>query len=314
MNKTAFVFPGQGSQSVGMLDGLTAYAEIAECVQTANQVLNVDLLKMINEGPAEQLNQTQWTQPALLTVSVGIFKALQARKEFDVALMAGHSLGEYSALVCAGALPLEVAIELVYKRGLYMQEAVPAGTGSMAAVLGLESMSIEQACQQAQISIGTTVSPANYNSPGQIVIAGETKAVAEASQLCVDAGAKKVIPLAVSVPSHCELMRPAAEKLAADLAKIDIQPTQIPVLHNVDVQAHDDAGEIKSLLEQQLYSPVRWTQTMELLQQADIKIVAECGPGKVLSGLFKRFDRSLQVMPMLNDKGIESFIAEGVIV
>ena len=292
-----------------MLDDLTTYAEVNHCLQTANQVLNVDLLNMINQGPAEQLNQTQWTQPALLAVSVGIFKAVQASKEMDVTLMAGHSLGEYSALVCAGALDFEVALDLVYKRGLYMQAAVPAGTGSMAAVLGLDSESIEQACLQAHQSTGKTVSPAKYNSPGQIVIAGESEAVAKASQLCVEAGAKKVMPLAVSVPSHCELMRPAAEKLAVDLAEIDIKQGHTPVIHNVDVQTHHQVNTIKSLLEQQLYSPVRWTQTMEKLQQAGIETVAECGPGKVLSGLFKRFDRSLQVISLLNDKGIESFLA-----
>lgn len=178
----------------------------------------------------------------------------------------------------------------------------------MAAVLGLESEVIEQACQQAQQSTGTTVSPANYNSPGQIVIAGESQAVAKASHLCVEAGAKKVMPLAVSVPSHCELMRPAAEKLAADLAAIDIQPSQIPVIHNVDAEVHKDVSTIKALLEQQLYSPVRWTQTMLALQIAGIQTVAECGPGKVLSGLLKRFDRNIQVVPLLNDKGIESFL------
>lgn len=309
MKKIAFVFPGQGSQSVGMLEGLTTYAEINQSLATANRVLDVDLLQMINQGPAAELNQTQWTQPALLAVSVGIFRAIQARKEIDVALMAGHSLGEYSALVCAGALSFEAALELVYKRGLYMQEAVPAGTGSMAAVLGLEPADVEQACQQAQQTSGNTVSPANYNSPGQIVIAGEREAVAKASQLCVEAGAKKVMPLAVSVPSHCELMHPAAEKLAADLAGIEMQSPEVPVLHNVDVQSHNDTAAIKAVLEQQLYSPVRWTQTMQAFQQADVTTVAECGPGKVLSGLFKRFDRSLQITPLMNEKGVESFIA-----
>lgn len=310
MNKLALVFPGQGSQSVGMLAGLTAFTEINQCMQTANQVLNIDLIKMINEGPAEQLNQTQWTQPALLALSVGLFKAVQARKEFEVTVMAGHSLGEYSALVCAGAVTFESALELVYKRGLYMQEAVPAGTGSMAAVLGLEADVIEQICQQARQDTDEAVSPANYNSPGQIVIAGAVNAVAKASQLCVDAGAKKVIPLTVSVPSHCELMRPAAEKLANELEKITIQKPKIKVLHNVDVQSHDDTDSIKSLLQQQLYSPVRWTQTMETMQQMGIEVVAECGPGKVLSGLFKRFDRNLKVLPLLNEKSIEAFIAE----
>ncbi len=308
MKKLAFVFPGQGSQSVGMLDGLTAYAEIADCLQIANQVLNIDLHKMINEGPVEQLNQTQWTQPALLAVSVGIFSALRARKEFDVVMMAGHSLGEYSALVCAGAMSFETGLELVHKRGLYMQKAVPVGIGSMAAILGLEADAIEQACDQAQLSTGTTVSPANYNSPGQIVIAGASKAVVAASQLCADAGAKKVMPLAVSVPSHCELMRPAAEKLAHILETVKLKKPVIPVLHNADVKSHDDEGEIKSLLQQQLYSPVLWTQTMKALQQAGVETVIECGPGKVLSGLFKRFDRSMLTVPMLNEKGIKSFI------
>lgn len=309
MNKIAFVFPGQGSQSVGMLDDLTAYEEVKSSVQKANQILNVDLLKMVNEGPAEDLNQTQWTQPALLAVSVGLFNALKPRKDFNVALMAGHSLGEYSALVCSGALDFETAIKLVNKRGLYMQEAVPAGTGSMAAVLGLDADVIEQACLQAQKETGSTVSPANYNSPGQIVIAGEASAVAMACELCEDSGAKRVMPLAVSVPSHCELMKPAAEQLARELASINLQTPKTPVLHNVDVQSHDDADEIRSLLAQQLYLPVRWTQTMQVLQQAQIDTVVECGPGKVLSGLFKRFDRNLQVIPTLNDKGIQSFIA-----
>ncbi len=306
MNKIAFVFPGQGSQSVGMLDGLSDYAEVTDCLKTANQVLGVDLLQMINQGPAEDLNQTQWTQPTLLATSVGIFKALQAHKEFSVDVMAGHSLGEYSALVCAGALSLESAIELVHKRGLYMQDAVPAGTGSMAAVLGLDAEVIEAACSQSS----GKVSPANYNSPGQIVIAGEAAAVAEAGQRCVEAGAKKVMPLAVSVPSHCELMKPAAERLFNDLSKLEITSPKVPVLHNVDVKFHTDQQQIKHVLQQQLFAPVRWTQTMETIQSMGIEVVAECGPGKVLSGLFKRFDRSIQTIPLLNAKGMQTFIGE----
>jgi len=310
MKNTAFVFPGQGSQSVGMLKGLSAYAEIDECLQIANQVLNIDLIKIIDEDLEGQLNQTQWTQPALLAVSVGIFQTLKSRRELDISLMAGHSLGEYSALVCAGSLSLDVAIELVHKRGLYMQKAVPAGTGSMAAVLGLEADIVEQICQQVQQSTTQTVSPANYNSPGQIVIAGANAAVATASQLCVDAGAKKVMSLDVSVPSHCELMRTAAEQLSVELTSVDIRPPQVPILHNVDVGAHDDPEVIKTLLVEQLYSPVCWAQTMQAIQQKGIEVVAECGPGKVLSGLFKRFDRSVKVIPLLNEKGIESLIAD----
>ncbi len=306
MNKVAIVFPGQGSQSVGMLDGLKDYPKVAQHMQVANKVLDVDLLSMVNDGPADELNKTQWTQPALLAASVGIFATLKAQSNIDIEVMAGHSLGEYSALVCAGALEFETALHLVHKRGLYMQEAVPSGTGSMAAVLGLDAVAIEGACEQAT----GLVSPANYNAPGQIVIAGETKAVEQAGALCLEAGAKKVMALAVSVPSHCELMLPAAEKLAQDLVDVEFKVPQIPVLHNVDVKTHNDVSIIKGLLEKQLFAPVRWTQTMEKLQEIGISRVAECGPGKVLSGLFKRFDRSLKVTPLLNAKGIESLISE----
>lgn len=306
MKKLAFVFPGQGSQSVGMLDALSDYAEVQAHVQVAKEVLGVDLLTMINEGPADKLNQTQWTQPALLATSVGIYKAIMERKEVQAEVFAGHSLGEYSALVCAGSLDFETAVKLVHKRGLYMQEAVPTGTGSMAAVLGLDAKIIEQVCDQAN----GLVSPANYNSPGQIVIAGESKAVDEASVLCVEAGAKKVMPLAVSVPSHCELMKPAATKLALDLESINMAQSSVPVLHNVDVKNHDDTDSMKAMLRQQLYAPVRWTQTMKKFQEMGIEQVVECGPGKVLSGLFKRFDRSLTVTPLLNAKGIESLISD----
>ena len=300
MKKIALVFPGQGSQSVGMLEPLAEFPAVQACVKIANDVLGVDLVSMINDGPTETLNQTQWTQPALLAVSVGIYQTITAQQSLEIPVMAGHSLGEYSALVCAGALSLEEAIGLVHKRGQYMQQAVPAGTGAMAAVLGLDEDSIEQACQAA----GGSVSPANFNSPGQIVIAGAAEAVEKAGQLCVDAGAKKVMPLAVSVPSHCDLMRPAAEQLAVDLAAVNWQQPDTTILHNVDVKSHTDAAGLQQALVAQLYSPVRWTQTMQAMQDLGVEAVAECGPGKVLSGLFKRFDRSLSVTPLLNSKGI----------
>ncbi|MCB1583373.1 MAG: ACP S-malonyltransferase [Marinicella sp.] len=308
MNKIAFVFPGQGSQSVGMLDALTDYPEVAACFAVAHDVLGVDLLKMVNQGPAEELNKTQWTQPALLAASVGIYQAIKARKELPVVVMAGHSLGEYSALVCADSLDLATALQLVHKRGTYMQSAVPAGKGSMAAVLGLEAEAIEQACEQAQQQTGEAVSPANFNSPGQIVIAGAVDAVAKAGELCSEAGAKRVMPLAVSVPSHCELMRPAAEQLAKDLEGIEFKVPAIDVLHNVNVASHANAQSIKAALVAQLYSPVKWTQTMETLQKLGVDTVAECGPGKVLSGLFKRFDRNLNAIPLLNSTGIEQIL------
>ncbi len=308
MKNTAFVFPGQGSQSVGMLDGFDDYPEVDAYVQRASQVLNMDLLAMIKHGSADELNKTQWTQPALLATSVGLFKAVQAKQDINISCMAGHSLGEYSALVCAGVIAFDEAIELVHKRGLYMQSAVPKGSGSMAAILGLSASEIESACDHAQQLGYGTVSPANYNSNGQVVIAGTVEAVAKASQLCVDAGAKKVMPLAVSVPSHCDLMRPAASQLAEDLQPLEMCDPHTAILHNVDAKSHVDQGDIKKALQQQLYSPVKWTQTMEALKTSGVDTVIECGPGKVLSGLFKRFDRSLEVIPLSTAKGIEKLI------
>lgn len=306
MTKTAFVFPGQGSQSVGMLDALTDYTEITTLFEQANDVLGQDLLAMVNTGPSDALNQTQWTQPALLTASVGIYQAIKARSDIQVDVMAGHSLGEYSALVCSGVLSFEQAVKLVHLRGQYMQLAVPPGTGSMAAVLGLEPADVESACSQTD----GVVSAANYNSPGQIVIAGEKTAVESASALCAEKGAKKVMPLAVSVPSHCALMEPAAEQLSEELNAIDWQQGAIDVIHNYDVAVHRDIESIKQALKAQLYSPVRWTETMQKLQQMSVTTVAECGPGKVLSGLFKRFDRSLNVQPLMNAKGIDKLLGD----
>lgn len=306
MTKTAFVFPGQGSQSVGMLDALADYTEITTLFEQANDVLGQDLLAMVNSGPSEDLNQTQWTQPALLAASVGVFQVIDARTELKIDVMAGHSLGEYSALVCAGVISFEQAVKLVHLRGQYMQQAVPVGSGSMAAVLGLEPAVVESACAE----VDGVVSAANYNSPGQIVIAGERAAVAEASELCSEKGAKKVMPLAVSVPSHCALMKPAADKLSEDLNAINWQQSKTDVIHNYDVGVHQDIESIKQALKAQLYSPVRWTETMQKLQQMSVTTVAECGPGKVLSGLFKRFDRNLTVVPLMNTKGVEKLLGD----
>ncbi len=308
MTKTAFVFPGQGSQSAGMLDALTNYSEITTLFEQANDVLGQDLLAMVNKGPADDLNQTQWTQPALLATSVGIYQAVSNRCDLHVDVLAGHSLGEYSALVCAGVMSFEQAVKLVHLRGQYMQQAVPTGTGSMAAVLGLEPADVEAACSEAQTQMTGVVSAANYNSPGQIVIAGEKAAVEAASTLCVEKGAKKVMPLAVSVPSHCALMKTAAEQLSEDLHNIDWQEAKIDVIHNFDVSVHNDEDAIKHALMAQLFSPVRWTETMQKLQQMSVEAVAECGPGKVLSGLFKRFDRSLAIIPLMNTKGVEKLL------
>lgn len=308
MKKIAFVFPGQGSQSVGMLEQLQDYPEIAETFEQANQALDIDLLAMVKQGPEQQLNQTQWTQPALLAASVAIFQIIKNRSQVKIDLMAGHSLGEYSALVCAGAIQFSDAVKLVHKRGTYMQQAVPSGAGAMAAVIGLDEQQINTACGEVE----GIVSAANFNAPGQIVIAGEQQAVKTAGELCSEKGAKRVIPLAVSVPSHCQLMAPAAQQLAADLDQIDWQPPQIPILHNVDVKTHQNAEQIRQALTEQLHAPVKWTQTMQAFEQQNIDTVCECGPGKVLSGLFKRFNRKLNIIPLLNDKGIQQLTETSV--
>ena len=294
MTKTAFVFPGQGSQFIGMADTWLNDSVQAEALfRRASEILNHDLKALVCNGPQETLDQTQWTQPALLVTSVAAWRAWQ---EADAPLpdfLAGHSLGEYSALVCANALDFDEAVALVHKRGLYMQEAVPEGQGAMAAVLGLEDAAVEAVCQQASEALNQpgAVSPANYNSPGQVVISGTAAGVEKAAELAREAGARRVLPLAVSVPSHCQLMRPAAEKLATDLQAVTVRAPEIPVLHNVTAGTADSPQAIRQLLAEQLYSPVRWTQTMHRLRDEGIENVIECGPGKVLCGLFKRFDR-----------------------
>ncbi len=294
MTKTAFVFPGQGSQFTGMADAwLNDSAQADALFRRASEILDHDLKALVANGPQETLDQTQWTQPALLVTSVAAWRAWQ---EADAPLpdfLAGHSLGEYSALVCANALDFDEAVALVHKRGRYMQEAVPEGQGAMAAVLGLEDAAVEAVCQQAGEVVNQpgAVSPANYNSPGQVVISGTAAGVEKAAELAREAGARRVLPLAVSVPSHCQLMRPAAEKLAADLQAVTVRVPKIPVLHNVTADTADSPQAIRQLLAEQLYSPVRWTQTMHRLRDEGVDNVVECGPGKVLCGLFKRFDR-----------------------
>ncbi|WP_395376475.1 ACP S-malonyltransferase [Marinicella sp. W31] len=303
MPKTALIFPGQGSQSVGMLADLPdAFETIKNHFEQASAILDKDLWTLVTDGPEEELNQTQWTQPALLTASVATFDVIKSRLPSDT-IMAGHSLGEYSALVCAGILAFEDAVSLVHKRGQYMQAAVPAGSGAMAAVIGMEAVALDALCQQ----VDEVVSPANYNSSAQIVIAGSKAGVEAASALAAEAGAK-VIPLAVSVPSHCALMKPAAEQLAQDLQAVTFNSSETPVVHNVDVESHKIADDIRQALVAQLSSPVRWADTMQYFKNQGITEVGECGPGKVLSGLYKRFDRSTTVVPLANQKGIGKFI------
>lgn len=303
--KFAILFPGQGSQSVGMLADLLAESEVVKATfAQASAALGYDLAQLVLDGPEATLNQTDKTQPALLTASVAIYRHWLAQGGQQPAVMAGHSLGEYSALVCAGVLSLEDAVKLVEKRGLYMQQAVPAGTGSMAAIIGLDDDLVRQACDS--VANGDVVAPVNFNSPGQVVIAGSKDAVDRASAACKEAGAKRALPLAVSVPSHCALMKPAAEQLANDLNNIEFNTTDIKVINNVDVSVESDQAAIKDALVRQLYSPVRWTETVQALAAQDITTTYEFGPGKVLSGLAKRIDKSVSCVSV-ND--LASFCA-----
>jgi len=304
----AMVFPGQGSQSVGMLSALAgAFPVVRETFDEASAVLGYDLWQVVSEGPAERLNQTACTQPALLTAGVATWRCWLQRTDRHPAMMAGHSLGEYTALVCAGALDFTDAVSLVEKRGLHMQNAVPEGSGAMAAILGLEDEQVVDVCAQA--AQGETVSAVNFNSPGQVVIAGSKAAVERAMALAKQAGAKRALPLPVSVPSHCGLMRPAAEAFAADLAGVPVKTPVIPVLHNVDVERHDDPDAIRNALVEQLYKPVRWVGVIHAMRAAGINNVFEMGPGKVLAGLNKRIDKTLPGIAVQTDTDLDKALA-----
>ncbi|WP_419735421.1 ACP S-malonyltransferase [Pseudomonas sp. COR18] len=283
----AFVFPGQGSQSLGMLAELGAqYPLILETFAEASQALGYDLWALTQQGPEELLNQTDKTQPAILTASVALWRLWLAEGGRRPAYVAGHSLGEYSALVAAGSLSLAEAVRLVERRGQLMQEAVPAGQGAMAAILGLEDADVVAAC--ADSAQGEVVSAVNFNSPGQVVIAGAKAAVERAMEACKAKGAKRALPLPVSVPSHCELMRPAAERFAESVAAIDWQAPQIPLVQNVSASVAADLDSLKRDLLEQLYKPVRWVECVQYLAAQGATELVECGPGKVLAGLNKR--------------------------
>lgn len=287
MTQFAFVYPGQGSQTLGMLADLAAQYPIVEATfSEASSVLGYDLWQLVQQGPAEELNKTWQTQPALLAASVAIFRVWQQQGGKMPAIMAGHSLGEYSALVCAGVLDFQAAIRLVELRGKLMQEAVPEGTGAMSAIIGLDNAAIAKACEES--AQGQVVSPVNFNSPGQVVIAGNKEAVERAGAACKAAGAKRALPLPVSVPSHCALMKPAADKLAVALQEITFNAPQVPVVNNVDVRTETDPEAIRSALVRQLYSPVRWTESVEFMAAQGVTLLLEVGPGKVLTGLTKR--------------------------
>ncbi|PLR41439.1 [acyl-carrier-protein] S-malonyltransferase [Chimaeribacter californicus] len=287
MTTFAMVFPGQGSQALGMLADLAAqYPVVEETFAQASEALGYDLWQLVQQGPAEELNKTWQTQPALLAASVAIWRVWQQQNGATPALLAGHSLGEYSALVCAGVLDFQEAIRLVELRGKLMQEAVPEGTGAMSAIIGLDNDAIAKACEES--AQGQVVSPVNFNSPGQVVIAGNKEAVERANAACKAAGAKRALPLPVSVPSHCALMKPAAEKLAQALENVTFSTPVLPVVNNVDVAIAQSPEAIRSALVRQLYSPVRWTESVEFMAAQGVEHLIEVGPGKVLTGLTKR--------------------------
>jgi [acyl-carrier-protein] S-malonyltransferase len=290
-NNLAFVFPGQGSQTVGMLADFADNEAVQQTFSEASEALGYNLWQLVAQGPAEKLNQTNFTQPALLTASVALWRLWASQSDSQPAMLAGHSLGEYSALVCAGVISLSEGVKLVEKRGEFMQASVPAGVGAMAAIIGLDDQAIIDACAKAQND--DVVAAVNFNSPGQVVIAGHKDAVERAGVLCKEAGAKRVLPLPVSVPSHCALMKDAADKLAEAFNRVTFNTPQIPVVNNVDVATEKDVEAIKLALIKQLYSPVRWTETIELLAKSGISNVVEAGPGKVLQGLIKRIDKSI---------------------
>lgn len=284
--KTAFVFPGQGSQSVGMLSSFAEVPLVNEILDRANAALGFDLKKLIAEGPAEELNLTVNTQPALLTASYAMYSYWRSQGGEAPSMMAGHSLGEYSALVCSGAISFEEGLRLVRFRAEQMQEAVPVGEGSMAAILGLSDEDVIKHCEAA--SEKGVVEAVNFNTPGQVVIAGRVDALNEAMRLCKEGGAKRALPLKVSGPFHSSLMKPAAEKLAEKLASVEIRTPEVPVLHNVDVKTHESADEIRAALSAQVASAVLWSETVRTMSEMGVEQIYECGPGAALTCMVKR--------------------------
>ncbi|HFB2708634.1 TPA: ACP S-malonyltransferase [Neisseria gonorrhoeae] len=302
----AFFFPGQGSQSLGMMNGFAEHAIVKNTFDEASAILGQDLWAMINGSDAEIIGQTVNTQPIMLAAGVAVYRAYLEVGGKTPAAVAGHSLGEYTALVAAEALDFADAVKLVRLRAELMQSAVPQGVGAMAAILGLEDEQVRQIC--AESAQGEVVEAVNFNSPGQVVIAGNAAAVGRTMDAAKEAGAKRALPLPVSVPSHCSLMKPAADKLAEALKTVGIKQPQIRVIHNADVAAYDDAGKIKDALVRQLYSPVRWTETVNALVSDGIAESAECGPGKVLAGLAKRINKAAACSALTDAGQITAFI------
>ena len=298
-SKIAFVFPGQGSQSVGMLTGLAAeHGVVRDTFGEASDALGSDLWELVSDGPKELLDRTENTQPAMLAAGVAVWRVWNAAKGAQPRWMAGHSLGELTALVFAGSIQFGDAVRLVANRARFMQEAVPRGSGAMAAVLGLSDEQVGSLC--AEVAEDQVIEPVNFNSPGQVVIAGHAQAVERAVSAAKTAGAKRALRLPVSVPSHCALMRPAAERFGVELGAVPVQSPAIPVLHNVTVARASGPDDIRDLLVRQLYSPVRWAETVGALASEGADTLVEAGPGKVLTGLAKRIDRRLQALAVFD--------------
>jgi len=303
-SNVAIVFPGQGSQSVGMMNALLeTESNLTAVFDSASDVLGYDLIDIISSGPEDKLNQTEITQPALLASAYATWLMCKETFQASPIVFAGHSLGEYTALVCAGVIRFEDAIALVAERGRCMQKAVPAGTGAMAAILGLEDEQIMEICADSAES--EIVSAANFNSPGQVVIAGNKSAVERAIIAAKNVGAKRALLLPVSVPSHCMLMEAAATEFAQSLDKIEFNDAEIPVIQNVSAEIKTKSDEIKSALLEQLYMPVRWVDSINSMQSMSVSKIIECGPGKVLSGLIKRIDRSLEIHSVQDKASLE---------
>jgi len=305
----AFVFPGQGSQKIGMLADLAAqYPVVSETFSEASKVLGYDLWDLVQNGAQEDINLTERTQPLLLTASVAVWRVWQEKNGAQPALVSGHSLGEWSALVCAGVIEFADAVKLVQQRGKFMQEAVPAGQGAMAAIIGLDDAAIIEACKKAEQS--EVISAVNFNSPGQVVIAGSAAAVERASALCKEAGAKRALPLPVSAPFHTSLMKPAADRLAEQISATEFKAPQIPVVHNVTAQTEANPEKIKALMIEQIYSAVRWVECVNTIGAAGINTTVECGPGKVLSGLNKRINADLITFSLEKPEEIDNVLAQ----
>lgn len=310
MIKTAFLFPGQGSQSVGMMSAMAAeYSQVQATFAEASELLGYDLWSLVSNGPATELNKTEITQPAMLVSDIATWRIWQESGGAQPDFLAGHSLGEYSALVAAGVMEFGDAVTIVAERGRLMQQAVAVGSGAMAAVIGMEDAELSAICEQAEA--GEVVACANFNAPGQIVISGDKAAVERAGALALEAGARRVLPLPVSVPSHCDLMKPAAVSLQALLLNIHFSDASVAVIQNADVRAFADAEQVREALTRQLWQPVRWVQTIQFLLDSGVNRFIECGPGKVLAGLNRRISRPSKMFTLIDNDSLQAALQAG---